>query len=117
MGTRAAQIDSIYNGGQAVDTVGLPDNLTSPDVDCDGMLDRSTHWSVLVTVTWDRDDPNGKWSMVATNLQYADKKRATASYLINALNAEDGQREYEGADSVHVALLAPGYREVAAFDK
>lgn len=114
---RTAQIDNIYKGGQAVDTVGLPDNLTSPDVDSDGMLDTNTHWSVLITVTWDRDDPDGRWSMVATNLQYADGMKAKACYLINALDAEAGRGAYYGADSVKVSICEPGYRQVASLTK
>lgn len=112
MGIRTQQMDDINRGGRAVGVVGLPDNHTSPDVDRDGMLDRDTHWSLMLTVSWD----SGGGAMIATNLQYADGKKAKTAYILNRDNAISRTGCYAEADRIHVALLAPGYKEVARMD-
>jgi hypothetical protein len=98
----SAQMDRIIAGGNAAKTVGLPDNLTSNEVDADGMLPKETYWAVYISASW-----TDQRSFVGTCCQYADAKSAKAAYLMNAIEGQAFSGPYDGADWVSVSLVEP----------
>lgn len=103
MSTRiSAQMDRIISGGSAAKTVGLPDNMTSPDADADGMLPKETYWQVYISASW-----KGQRSFVGCCCQYADGAKAKAAYLINKIEGQVFGGPFDGADWVSVRLIEP----------
>lgn len=98
----SAQMDRIAAGGNAAVTVGLPDNMTSPYADCDGMLPKETHWQVYISASW-----TDQRSFVGCCCQYADGTKAKATYLINKIEGQTFSGPFDGADWVSVSLVEP----------
>jgi len=103
MSTISKQMDSIIAGGSAAEVVGLPDNMTSPDVDVDGMLPKETYWQVYISASW-----TDQRSFIGCCCQYADAKSAKAAYLLNAIEAQKFAGPFDGADWVSVRIAEPG---------